>query len=959
MLNFLSLKRALLLRAVSRIALCFVFISSNVLVPLDTMAYEAPVPGEGEPAIDYIALVMDANPGLSPRNQKILIQEIVDLYGKYSNDSLTEAEKQRLKELLLACNAKICIDIINFIFADEIRTLKEADATRLSSQDRFRSAYRDIQKLKKEDEWPRERMNLALGVFGLLPGVGTTGGALALVTGFATNSFLDTKHAVFDQLLDDISRDIDEEAFDQTNTAMMGEGYSPEGLRLCQAEDYACVSQKTHLTEAELNEIDTYSGDSSRIEKGISKANQEYLRSGDPIKADPKTKQEIQDMAKASREFEEGIEKVANSQVNAANQLAKSAKAISKLKKCTDDVKKDQSNVDGNQGCINLLKDAVNLPIDEIQKRASVGYYKNKKGQEVANEFLSEVSRTSDNLIKEYGLWADNVTALPDLAANLNTVGIKIPDKQLKALNDISDHVQGVQQTLQNFAMGNYIGGIASALSIFGKKKKRKNAQAIMHQQIMKRLSAVIDNQKIIMENQATIIEAILDTTEQIIEVARRHQYETLQVLDDLKTVVVANNVALEAEATEGLSRCEAFVSSQHFYTQNSSNTTLENLDEHYNDYFIDYRSCIRDLIKFISYNDINHKFNDWYFIWKLAELDDTGSGVIDTSTREALANSYAFHNSYVDNPIEGSALFSVPTENYREVHKRITRLKTGVDLEIAAEQAIRKHYERNFPRYMAPGLVRRVVEMNLNLYHYWELVEDPDNQSRLNSMEQILNRKRAHRRALDMLKRSHDILEVAIAQQAMISGDIMLERLGFMYEPTFTESEYQATDILEIASIEMAANEKRDAHRVLAGNTVARTNALRVFILEQLKRKKWPKYRYYMAYSETEFDKDLKKILGDNYEFRRWKRGDEEGWEVRYVYTNSANPEYSRDTYVKLPTPEEITHEKLMVTPDLRELVGLQLLLQKEIAEYEADMSFTDPEDRKSLWLTNFASYF
>ena len=91
---------------------------------------------------------------------------------------------------------------------------------------------------------------------------------------------------------------------------------------------------------------------------------------------------------------------------------------------------------------------------------------------------------------------------------------------------------------------------------------------------------------------------------------------------------------------------------------------------------------------------------------------------------------------------------------------------------------------------------------------------------------------------------------------------------------------------------------------------------------------------------------------LLSSYNVREWSDGDENGWEVRYTYTNENNPLKSVDTYIRIPTPEQFLNKELLLAPKLNEMIALRERLEIEIAENLAYREMSQ-EDRRLLTLS------
>ena len=372
----------------------------------------------------------------------------------------------------------------------------------------------------------------------------------------------------------------------------------------------------------------------------------------------------------------------------------------------------------------------------------------------------------------------------------------------------------------------------------------------------------------------------------------------------------------------------------------------------------IDYRVCIRDLLKFISYNEIDYKFNRWYFLSNLADIKQDGTAIIDTSVVEAISALYSFNMNYTESEdlLAVQGLMMTPSDNMNSVEEKAQVFGNENVRPHLEEAALDPAFRENFPSYIAPGLAKRVTRNFFDLYHYWELLDDPDNQSTINTFDQITNRLEPSRRALKLLNQSRRIVDVAIAQQTLLSGDTLLLKLEPHFKASYTVPSLTESGVLGRISENMALDPVYDTNFIASKHPVILSNIVRARIYNRLKNYSHTTYAYAYLNADSSM---LQQLIDSGFEYRIVEEGNSRYWEVKFSFTNSSSPSdpNNYEAWVRLPTPTEFLERKLLVTPDLEELVAIQNGFREEVLDYQAYMDAETEVERKSFLFSVLSS--
>lgn len=911
-------------------------------------AYEPPLPEEGGEPINYVEMVLERNPGLSPRNMTLLAREVSALYGKQER-ILSEGFKSDL----------------NSYMAPHMYAQTSANLRTSVGEEK----YNELMKIQGKIFYKLSKKYLSETPMG--PSVGIATGIIDFV--------VDTYDEI--EKLGEIEKPISslEERVSALERAapkiFNGPNFTFEKMELCNANTQytlfrECIVDNglTVYDESEVDEIASNSNGEEAIRKVAKLVEQEHKENGTLLTNVVVNKE----LAKEGIDgFEEAISRTVQFEQARADLAGTTEKLVKNNLEFEKSLKEFLTTVEelaGPDERVRVHRAIVkatteNQSLDKIADDLSkeIGGFSSKRLQKAFENFgLDLTLKTSE--------WQANVA---DFASDANAVinygrqisgalqamrdaGVRIGQNTIDDINKVLNYAEaGVAVAA---AIGNpWLAPVAitKVFGLFGKRKPKTDRALIFHREIMGRFDDVLKNQKIIIENQFLMFEALENVIE-ITQHIQELQLSTLKILDNLTTVTVANHVALSIAATKDLSRCETFQAGLQNYTSDESLTPFEQLNEHFKDYFIDYRMCVRGLIDFIEYDVEELKFNEWYFLLKLATIHENGKPVIDTATLNNLEDQYSFLENYTSNGDIVKVLLLNPTDSYVGVVNKSLESKSQEFLDLFEENGLQSVFQANFHKYVAPGLVKRVAKSQFNLHHYWELVRDPDNQTELNSFDEITNRKKEALRPLTLLEKTLSILDVTVAQQALLSGDSVLEQLVVNFSSNYTESAYDSDDVLLNLAIENELDQERDTHRSVSGNILLLNNVVRAYLYEKMRKKGLNDYSYAYAYLDDE-PYTISAILDHSFEVRKWEDGGETGWEVHYKYDDGDPTTLGIDTYIKMPTPEEVIERKLLISPDQAELVAIRDQIREMVVEYQALQDLGQSEERKSLLFSAF----
>jgi hypothetical protein len=521
---------------------------------------------------------------------------------------------------------------------------------------------------------------------------------------------------------------------------------------------------------------------------------------------------------------------------------------------------------------------------------------------------------------------------------------------------------------------GNYLGAANAVLGMFS--GGGADAETAHYNAIMGKLDEIIETQKKIIENQARILDKLRNIENLIIQ-------SHMALSSDLKNVFALQQKILDATvqyAKANMKLCSLFVKAVNSTvgspSDNAATYSYKQLQETFrvNEVHHNFISCRQFLNKTIG--DISADRNPYIGYAALESRKGQENPQI-TAVRAPFEASvrpiFRFLEYYVpdsdehQNTVKGSFFFlstdygtlkaksdtalapenaSIPQSSSAKpkVPIKTLSLRTLRPLSSAASKDAKFYYDSlREDNFLSPRDLVEYANWELEINPYRELIAPSGN--RLLTSEELYTKKPDHF-AEDRLKALFDWLSLAIAQQNLLAGDLLLPFLssagfGKINPPQIS---------LDALFLPPAQNDKKEekeaalAQYVLGRNHLLLQNALRYRIYNLMDEKKISLAGYAFAW-HSHNETSMKVLFGDSIKIA-WKQQKVDdaadklstGWYVPYEFTDYAPDGTPTKTsmFVPLPEPSVVFTREFIPSPELAALVQCRDKVNAQLSQYE-----------------------
>jgi len=509
------------------------------------------------------------------------------------------------------------------------------------------------------------------------------------------------------------------------------------------------------------------------------------------------------------------------------------------------------------------------------------------------------------------------------------------------------------------FATGNVLGGISAASSIFG--GSGRDAGAERHAQLVRllqglygrldvierKVDALIEGQQRIVENQQRIYGALIDISEKLSENHQEVMNKLQDIHDDIlyNRKIILNDVKTDyGQCTDliyypGMGRREAdsavaqiikkdpekllISTAQGVYPQISDpNSFIQKLNR---DYKPTITTCLNILDELQS---VSGEFSSlfWLETHEKSRVGGTRTYVdsyIDSTYSPVLSLLYS-SQFLEDHPLDsriGSLL--IPTNSINTLSRKLTKPVTGWESHFAKDQAVGSA-ESLMQRLLAPAVVKWHVDYVLDLHFYNMLFYQSNNSYELHTVEELIDQAEPSERGFTWLRRAMYLTDIAIAQQNLLGGDVLLPIISEVFDRQNSDTSNEQKQRFGLAELALKSNV------ILAQN----------FVMYKLRQEVTSKSNFatysvavgvpddpYLLNQITSYPWDFQ-WCGEGEACRKNQEGSFQqkpfGWSIRIG-----------ENYYELPSTEDLMHGRLAYSPDLRMLVGLRSRILQEMKTY------------------------
>lgn len=517
----------------------------------------------------------------------------------------------------------------------------------------------------------------------------------------------------------------------------------------------------------------------------------------------------------------------------------------------------------------------------------------------------------------------------------------------------------------QAFSTGNYLSGVAAVTGLMGGFGNR-DAGAARHKQIMSALGALFEQneqikrklddlergQRQILRNQQAIYEAVIDLSQQV---AANHSAQ-MALLEEVRNDVLYNRRLVMARVAEQYGQCRTIeyfpgTDKPRIDTERRRYPTVRAFASFYLDRSVPINDCLHKLASTVA--DGNGDFLTYFHLRAYENPTPTDRASQDPG-RVQPAQTARFIASVFQPSLD--LLRVVQSESGTSGSQRLTVASLFVPSQ-TVEALDRKatglapvdtlRFGRDTEALLSSLLSPRAVETHARFvsnYHVYYMLLDPIagrpyTSAQLFSPDHVLRRT-----GYEALRQTRNLLDVAIAQQNLLTGDALLPGLLRLFDrqgQNPTQQERLAWD---------------QAQQLLARNVVLAEN----FVLYAMRHEvigDGDALLYHVALGSRN-DGLLRRVVTRPWPFRYRPAGDTVGTPGGALQPQGWSAEFA-GTFVPLPNIQQLAEGRLKTTADLYGLLLARDRVIDEMASYEvlADISGEDATRFNGLILSTLGS--
>ncbi|MBL6989163.1 MAG: hypothetical protein ISR65_05270 [Bacteriovoracaceae bacterium] len=598
----------------------------------------------------------------------------------------------------------------------------------------------------------------------------------------------------------------------------------------------------------------------------------------------------------------------------------------SKLEQINDLVASNSQDIFTNRKHIGFIEDFMFGKMSPSEQLVALkkGMLANiTKGERKALILKTEAVQAKIKLNKQISNYINGASTVLSIADNLGLKG-KFFETAGEVVNVVQTGFKAYMSDMSDDPLG-YLNAVNIVTGLFAKKRDVVEAR---HKQIVKMLEGLaagqevlsekidhlIEGQEQIIKNQQAIVEQLYAIRTQLQD---NHQM-VMKAMGDLHyTVWETMKIAL-ANREDNLKSCNTFLNSRreyHFFEGKFSK--YRDMKGHFRNHFNNklFSSCMDGINYNIRrYDDIDPLFH-FYKQGSTKELSITYRDLYVDSIDLLTHNSGDNFEKYLSSLLQ-------PVTTIRDLDK-----KSNVTLEPnyfpGPQRSALQNYKYLMGKLLSPLAVSRYLAAIIEIAPYFDVLA-PDSTS-LSRIDELLDPRFEYTdTGLRLLQRALPILDVALAQQALLSGDTLLFALSEVFEKNQQDKPAykKATGVLQ-------------TNKLLARNYL-------IYQINKEFKKTGSNSLFYNAALYSTDDDLLKMAIKMPWTFVK----KDEGWFVQFT----------DEIAIKLPTAKAVGTKYLETTPELITLASLKDRFIDQITSYRftMDMSEEDLQFYNILYLNS-----
>jgi len=580
-------------------------------------------------------------------------------------------------------------------------------------------------------------------------------------------------------------------------------------------------------------------------------------------------------------------------------------------------VTKLRNDVNLNTKDISLLKEFMfnNLDVDqqiiaiEQGMRGNPDSSENKKLRLQLEAFIAR-----KKLSEEITNYVNGAQSIMNIANNIGDE-LGINPEFLKRANDLVNTGATLTNAYLAFSSGNMLGAVSQASNLFG---GNSDPASNRHAQIMKRLDIidkkldhVIENQKLLLENQQKMINLQIDTLKAISLLSKDIDSKFQKIMEKLDFIhadIIYNREVMLNFAFRDIENLEIFVrkyEQKKYKIQYGRLAVYADRVQHWRNYSFAFLGARQVLLQQLNPNKIGD------FI-KLESYSKKGDFKEINQTLKTFEVFVSFIVRY--------------TSQDKIITSGLLASKSILDIENKQEILASKtpDYFFNALKNMVSIFHLEVItELLVKTHDYYRLI-NYSKDSELLSLDKIYDNNTIVETGIDLLNDLEKIINIAIIQENILSGDIMLQ---ILYDNLIEEIKKDTTKSIKYDSI----------INILHSKELFKKNFTKYLLKSELLKTKTTLIQYYTALNVTD---NVNKILRNMFSELGLKNGLEyidgnskysKGWYIHLPYDKDG--EY---VSLKLPIFSEYDNGRIHYRPEMERLHQLKNIVIDEIFDYE-----------------------
>ncbi len=521
-----------------------------------------------------------------------------------------------------------------------------------------------------------------------------------------------------------------------------------------------------------------------------------------------------------AKETSQSLEKILSSQESIAQDLLTLSDRTNQQSKKMETIAED----------LDFLK---TFAFSRMTAREQLSFLKNRppKGlaQEAWNQKVSLIEKKIE-FEENYQRYFNGAKNLITIASNLG-----VNSETVQSITEGVEKIDRLKSGVESITQGSYLAGIATLSGLLG---GRENAEAAKHRAIIARLDRVLENQTLLSEQIQTSFKIQVEALNQLSNQLRQSTEVLYLKMDKIHNDVLGNRALLANLVSQGLKSCE-LVSDQikdqgfekAFFTPSNFKNHLSSCSIEYDKIFGTKERDFSPYFSFAAYKSPISK-----------EVFEAEEGLLADSL------------DYLSVKFRGGFLPSLslknPSENAFGLIQKSQVLSKNNSYR-ATYSELSTEFNTIKTRYFSPGIVKNVQRM-IAIFPAINIWTSRTDDNLFSPKDLLRLRPQAGKSDIALIDSALDLVNVAIQQETLLSGDILLSLLR--------------EDIQEVQNEKIICEERVRMHPrcLLKQNSLLFRNFINFNIYKDFFDRRFSLASYKQALANPDDLRGLKALLSD-----------------------------------------------------------------------------------------------